>query len=80
MEELWQILTADYERTEVKKRMKPICIALEKFGERILTYVSWKKRSAEDECSENFQVQRKINSTLSILEWEFFFKEIIYAY
>ena len=32
MEELWQISIADYERTEVKKGMKPFCIALEELG------------------------------------------------
>ena len=32
MEELWQISTADYERTEVKKVMKLFCIALEELG------------------------------------------------
>ena len=32
LEELWQILTADYERTEVKKGMKPFSIALEELG------------------------------------------------
>ena len=36
MEELWQVSTAEYERTEMKKGMKPICIALEELGSEYL--------------------------------------------
>ena len=57
LEELRQVSTKGYERTEVKKRIKYICIALEKFGERIPTYTSWKKWNAADGGYENFQVQ-----------------------
>jgi len=59
LEELWQISTADHERTEVKKGMKPFSIALEELGREHLLVPHGKSGVLQMSGVKNFRIYLK---------------------